>query len=102
MKRLLFFLSCCLITLANKAQTPSSVDFNTANAAGQMFYYHITDAANRYVEVTHPDIYSSLYQFAGKEVKLPSTVLNSNNGLSYTVLGIGTAAFTQIFRYLFL
>ena len=93
MKRLLFFLSCCLMTLANKAQTPSSVDFNTANAAGQMFYYHITDAANRYVEVTHPNIYSSLYQFAGKEVKLPSTVLNSNNGLSYTVLGIGTVAF---------
>jgi len=93
MKRLLLFLSCCLMTLANKAQTPSSVDFNTANAAGQMFYYHITDAANRYVEVTHPDIYSSLYQFAGKEVKLPSTVLNSNNGLSYTVLGIGTKAF---------
>ena len=93
MKRVLFILCCSLLALAGKAQTPSSIDFSAANAAGQTFYYHIIDATNRYVEVTHPDIYSSLYQFAGKEVKLPSTVLNSNNGLSYTVLGIGTVAF---------
>ena len=94
MKKILFTICCGLIALTSKAQL-TSVDFSASNSTGQVFYYHITDAVNRYVEITHPDISSSLYQFAGQEVKLPSTVLNSNNNQYYTVTGIGYDAFKE-------
>ena len=87
MRRILFVFCCSLMTLMLQAQMVSSVDFSTPNATGQVFHFHIIDATNRYVEVTHP--YPTTYKFQGKDVVLPSTVTDSNTGITYTVTQIG-------------
>ena len=87
MRRILFVFCCSLIALVCKAQ--SSVDFTASTASGEVFYFHIIDAVNRNVEVTQPNRSSYVYKFLGKDVTLPSTVTNSNTGITYTVTQIG-------------
>ena len=87
MRRILFVFCCSLIALVCKAQ--SSVDFTASTASGEVFYFHIIDAVNRNVEVTQPNRSSYVYKFVGKDVTLPSTVTDSNTGITYTVTQIG-------------
>lgn len=89
MKRILLVFYCCLITFIGYAQQPP-VDFSATTDGGQLFYYHIIDATNHYVEVTQPSRdYPYTYTFTGQHVTLPSTVIDSNTGITYTITKIG-------------
>lgn len=83
MKKIILFLFCNLIVLLCKAQ--SSVDFTADIGAGHTFYFHIIDATNRYVEITQPDRDRIHYDFEGSDITLPSTVIDNNTGITYTI-----------------
>ena len=87
MKKNILFLFCNLIVLLCKAQ--SSVDFTADIGAGQTFYFHIIDATNRYVEITQPERGPIYYDFEGSDITLPSTVIDNNTGITYTITQIG-------------
>ena len=91
MRRLLFIISCFAIAIAGKAQAPS---FSTPNAAGVLLHYNIIDAANRYVEFTNSSGGSSwwLTDYTATTISVPATVVNPNNGQTYTVKRIGDYA----------
>ena len=87
MKKIILFLFCNLIVLLCKAQ--SSVDFTADIGGGQTFYFHIIDATNRYVEITQPERGPIYYDFEGSDITLPSTVIDNNTGITYTITQIG-------------
>ena len=91
MKRLLFIILCLSIVITSKAQAPS---FSTPNAAGVLLHYNIIDAANRYVEFTNSSGGSSwwLTDYTATTISVPATVVNPNNGQTYTVKRIGDYA----------
>ena len=92
MKRLLFIILCLSIVITSKAQAPS---FSTPNAAGVLLHYNIIDAAKRYVEITNAKGggYNPFFPYTAATITIPATVVNPNNGQTYTVKRIGDWAF---------
>ena len=88
MKRLLFIISCLVFVITSKAHAPS---FSTPNAAGVTLHYNIIDATKRYVELTNKKggILASGSEYTETTIIVPATVVNPNDGQTYTVKRIG-------------
>ncbi|MDR0790079.1 MAG: leucine-rich repeat protein [Bacteroidales bacterium] len=96
MKKITLFAAICCFGLAfnAKAQSPYGVG-DTMKVNGML--YLVTDATNKYVEVTNDSkgySWASANAYTGA-VSIPSSVANNGNGQSYTVTSIGNWAFIE-------
>jgi hypothetical protein len=91
---LLFAVLICCITFSVKAQSPYAVG-DTMYVGG--IWYKVTDAVNRYVEVTNDNKGDTLWTEATNKysaaVNIPEIVLNNANAEIYLVNAIGENSF---------
>ncbi|MDR0790435.1 MAG: leucine-rich repeat domain-containing protein [Bacteroidales bacterium] len=96
MKKITLFAAICCFGFAfnAKAQSPFGVG-DTMYVDG--IWYKVTDATNKYVEVTNDNKGNNLWANAANRytgaVNIPSSVVNNGNGQAYSVTAIGESSF---------